>query len=162
MLKAGTSHCVIAIHATLEASNGTIEATNKAQPINPKGHWLGYWHLSKTTIHLNDCVGLGQQLLFWTWLENALSCRLCGLVYLAIVCLVSMLLVNGIINAVEMTTGTDLNRQRAAVYRLQYWELSATISVLSDCTWQRAFQCPSSYSCEYERLVYINTPVFSR
>jgi hypothetical protein len=38
MLKAGTSHCVIAIHATLEASNGTIEATNKSQPINPKGH----------------------------------------------------------------------------------------------------------------------------
>lgn len=39
MLKAGTSQCVIAIHATLEASQGTVEASNKAQPINPiKGH----------------------------------------------------------------------------------------------------------------------------
>lgn len=54
MLKAGTSQCVIAIHATLEASQGTVEASNKAQPINPiKGHvFEGHWHLSKTTIHL--------------------------------------------------------------------------------------------------------------
>lgn len=59
MLKAGTSQCVIAIHATLEASQGTVEASNKAQPINPiKGHVFDWGPLTfvQDDHPSNDCV----------------------------------------------------------------------------------------------------------